>query len=1343
MKDKRTDIALVGMSAIFPGSVDKTGFWKDILNGRDLLTDIPNSHWLIEDYYDPDPSATDKTYGKRGGFLPHVDFDPMEFAILPSSLSATDTSQLLSLIVAKQVLEDAAQGQFQQMDKERISVILGVASTTELVGQMVGRLQRPIWVKSLRESGLPEDQVQEICDRISNHYVPWQESTFPGLLGNVVAGRIANRMNLGGTNCVIDAACASSLASVSMAMMELETGNSDLVITGGVDTLNDIFMYMCFSKTPALSPTGDCRPFSEQADGTMLGEGVGMVALKRLTDAERDGDRIYAVIKGMGSSSDGQSKSVYAPVAGGQAKALRRAYQLADYSPSTVELVEAHGTATKAGDLAEFEGLSTVYNESDRKDRQWCALGSVKSQIGHTKAAAGSAGLFKAVMALHHKVLPPTIKVTQPNPKLQLEQSPFYLNTQTRPWIRGSDHPRRASVSAFGFGGSNFHVTLEEYHGTGHHAWRLRTLPTELVLISGNTKLEVLANCQQMIQACQLQKAFHYQAKQSQERFRPEHPQRLAIVAENAEDLSQKLQQAVLHLSDFTGAYTESPGNFYFANGVECGSVAFLFPGQGSQYVGMSGDVAMAFDSALRVWDDTADIAFAEQEKLHDIVFPLPSLQTKNRDEQQRKLTSTEWAQPALGAASLAYLSILQQIKVVPDALAGHSFGEIVALSAAGSMDQESLLRIARKRGKLMAEAAKVPGAMTAVFCTKEQLQPLLEQSGTEVVIANHNAPQQLVISGKVDQIEQIEKQFNLHAIRSQRLQVSTAFHSPLVQPGIEPFKQFLKTLSWGHLQTKVYSNSLAAPYENNPESIRDRISEQIALPVRFVEQIEAMYQDGIRTFVEVGPGSALSGLVDKCLQDRHFHTVSVDRKGVHGITGLWHALGKLAVLGVKMDLASLWESYEPIVDPAALKKPLMTVPISGVNYGKPYPPKGGADSLPKPNVQKEPAIKPMELKSIAEEITAKIHLAPPKDDYKMTVHEEPHQLAKAKGEELLMTRNTPNSYPTELLAVFQEMQRQTSEAHIAYQQAMAQGHMSYLKAAETTLHHLLQITSGVAVPAWQQGSALDELKPVQLQPLQTLTSQQTNTHSNLLVQPDMNHVHAQEPSIQERKIVAMKEPVQHSLIETELSTVAVVAQASSEGLIRTQEIPAEKMDAEQILFEIVSEKTGYPVEMLDLNMELESGLGIDSIKRVEILSAIDLRIPNLPEIQTGIMASMNTLGEIVAYMRENHGFTSIGSDKTDSASASVAAKETSLTETDIQKLLLAIVSEKTGYPIEMLDMSMELESGLGIDSIKRVEILSAFEVNIPNLPEMPMGEMANIRTLGDIVDFFRQAPAF
>ncbi|HEX5759946.1 MAG TPA: beta-ketoacyl synthase N-terminal-like domain-containing protein, partial [Thermoanaerobaculia bacterium] len=689
-------IAVVGVGALFPGSAEPGGFWRDILAGRDLITDVPPTHWLIEDYYDPDPKAPDKTYARRGSFLSPVDFDPVEFGLPPTSLPATDSAQLLGLIVAKQVLDDAAQGQFRDLDRSRISVILGVTSAQELLASMVGRLQRPVWVKALRESGLPEDEVEAICQRIADHYVPWQESTFPGLLGNVVAGRIANRFDLGGTNCVTDAACASAFAAVAMAVQELALGTSDLVVSGGVDTLNDIFMYLCFSKTPALSPTGDCRPFAEGADGTLLGEGLCMVALKRLADAERDGDRIYAVLRGVGSSSDGRATAVYAPLADGQSQALRRAYAHAGYGPETVELVEAHGTGTKAGDVAEVEALKLVFDASGRRDRQWCALGSIKSQIGHTKAAAGAAGLFKAVMALHHKVLPPTLKVERPNPKLDLPASPFFVNTRTAPWVRGGEHPRRASVSSFGFGGSNFHLALEEYTGPGRRAWRLRASPTELVLLCAGDApaLAALAAARADEAEAGGEGFLRWLARASQEGFTAADACRLAVVAGDQADLAAKLRQAAGAIGGASGGSFAAPSGIYSGAGAAAGKVAFLFPGQGSQYVGMGGDLAVAFDAARAVWDRAAALPLAADGRLHEVVFARPAFTDAERREQEERLTRTEWAQPAIGAASLAQLALLRAAGLAPDCVGGHSFGAVTALCAAGALDEDALLAV-------------------------------------------------------------------------------------------------------------------------------------------------------------------------------------------------------------------------------------------------------------------------------------------------------------------------------------------------------------------------------------------------------------------------------------------------------------------------------------------------------------------------------------------------------------------------------------------------------------------------------------------------------------------------
>ncbi|MGD8369852.1 MAG: beta-ketoacyl synthase N-terminal-like domain-containing protein, partial [Desulfobacterales bacterium] len=404
----RPAVAIIGIGALFPGAPHLKGYWRLLVRGRDAIAEVPESHWSAGDYFDADPKAPDRVYCTRGGFLPAVPFDPTEFGLPPAILEATDTSQLLGLVTAKMALEDAGYGDGAVFDRERTSVILGVTGTQELVVPLGARLGHPKWRRALAEAGVPASQADAVIRRIAQRYVSWQENSFPGLLGNVVAGRICNRLDLGGTNCVVDAACASSLSALHLALMELADGRSDMVLSGGVDTLNDIFMHMCFSRTGVLSRTGDARPFSANADGTVLGEGVGILALKRLADARKDGDRIYAVIRAVGSASDGRSQSIYAPRVEGQARALRRAYDNAGIDPRTVGLVEAHGTGTRVGDAVEVSALKQVLDPDP--DGLPCAVGSVKSMIGHTKAAAGSAGLIKAALALYHKVLPPTLK---------------------------------------------------------------------------------------------------------------------------------------------------------------------------------------------------------------------------------------------------------------------------------------------------------------------------------------------------------------------------------------------------------------------------------------------------------------------------------------------------------------------------------------------------------------------------------------------------------------------------------------------------------------------------------------------------------------------------------------------------------------------------------------------------------------------------------------------------------------------------------------------------------------------------------------------------------------------
>ncbi|MEO6651914.1 MAG: SDR family NAD(P)-dependent oxidoreductase [Ilumatobacteraceae bacterium] len=1241
-QSNRPPVAIVGVSALFPGSVDSTGFWSDILAGTDRMTSVPATHWLIDDHYDPDPSTPDKTYGRRGGFLDPIDFDALGFGVPPSALASTDTAQLLALIVAQRVLDDAVRGQFVELDRSRASVILGVTSGQELLGAMASRMNRPMWLQGMRRAGIAEDVAQEACDRILALHPEWTESTFPGLLGNVVAGRIANRLDLGGTNCVTDAACASSFSAMSMGINELYLGDSDLVIAGGVDTMNDIFMYMCFSKTPALSKTEDVRPFSDEADGTMLGEGIGMVALKRLADAERDGNDIYCIVNGVGASSDGRSKSVYAPVSSGQARALEQAYAKAGYGPDSVELVEAHGTGTVAGDAAEFGGLELTFDASGRQDRQWCALGSVKSQIGHTKAAAGAAGLFKVVMALHHRVLPQTAKIDRPNPELDLDHSPFYLNTRTRPWVRGSDHERRGSVSSFGFGGSNFHVTMSEYRGEGVRAPRLRTADVELVILCGVDGSDILATAARHLDDATRNGALRHLAQTSQLAYDASAPARLAITATDEADLADKLRQAISRIeADRTGSFS-MPTGIHFRTGGHTGDIAFLFPGQGSQYLSMGAELAMSFSEAMDAWDLAADQDW-DGPALQDIVFPPTSFADRADEVDLALLTATHWAQPAIGTTSLGLLRVLRAIGIEPQHVGGHSFGEVTAMCAAGAVSDDDMLRIARRRGSLMAEAAQTPGSMTAVTGTIDDVRRIADGSSADVVIANHNSPRQVVLSGPTPAIETIERELSAAGIAAKRLPVATAFHSSVVSGAGEAFGTFLDGVTFTAPTTTLYSNETAAPYpDTDPTELRSHLARQLSRPVRFVEMIEAMYERGARTFVEVGPGGVLTGLVDTILDDRDHLAVPLDRKGRAGLFGFFDGIGRLAAAGVAMDLGALWREYGTMIDPDDAPAPKLAIAISGANADRPYPPQDLAD-LVGPN---PPVDTPTTLPMVA--ATPSAPPTPPVASDTVTAVTPATSATQSSG-----PRTAPDAG---LLAAFQTTQEQTAAAHTAYLESMARAHAAYLDAAQAGIAALSRLAGSPAAA----GVGPDEQSIVQ--PLLSTPPPAATIPPPVTPVPD--------------RPAPRSDP-----------------QPAASSDSTDQGAPA-SVDMLATLLDVVSERTGYPADMLTTDMELESDLGIDSIKRVEILSAMQDNVPDLPDVDLAVLAGLATLGQIVDYLTEQlhqHRNEQPANDDhlnghhaTDLATATVAATNGSnpVRAGDLGRFVVeAVPTEPSGHP--------------------------------------------------------------
>ncbi|MGW0563198.1 SDR family NAD(P)-dependent oxidoreductase [Streptomyces sp. NPDC003016] len=1241
-------IAVIGCSSLLPGSVSIEGFWRDVLYKRDQMREVPDTHWLPADYFDSDPAAPDKTYARRGAFLPPVAYDPLAFATPPATLEATDTAQLLSLVAAERALHDAFGDAFAQSARERTGVVIGTGAL-ELSSHMSSRLQRPVWLKALRECGVEEQQAQQVCDRITDHYVPWQEATFPGLLSNVVAGRIANRFDLHGINHTTDAACASSLAALSVAVDQLALGRADVMLAGGVDTLNDPTMYVCFSETTALSPSGDCRPFSEDADGTMLGEGLVMFVLKRLSDAERDHDRVYAVLRGLGSSSDGRGSAVYAPDAAGQIRALDRAYDMAGYSPGTVELVEAHGTGTTVGDATEFEALRRVFTGAGRTDRPWCALGSVKSQIGHTKSAAGAAGLLKAVLALHHKILPPTIKVKRPNPRLDLASSPLYLNTEARPWVRADDHPRRASVSSFGFGGSNFHLTLEEYRpasracsgpaggksqsrrgATGGTTWRLRSAPSELVVVDADSTEELLRRARRLHRD---HATLADAARAGQHRFDPTAAVRLALICSDAADLEENIRRAAVAVEAGRTHFSLPGGKVHFdgrpATADAPGDLAYVFSGQGSQYLGMGADLAMTFPEALDAWDRTAWLQ-TDGAAIHHVVFPPPAFTDEEARAQETLLTGTRWAQPTLAVAQMAQLRLLTRLGLSPDCVIGHSFGELVALHAAGVYGETDLVRLAAARGELMAAAARTEGAMLALTGAVGGVDDLLTRlGGQQIWVANFNSPTQTVLSGSVQAITWAEQEARQAGFSTHRLQASAAFHSPLVASAVKPFTACLENTPIASPHLPVYANKDGGIYPAGAARIRDRLAEHLVSPVHFARGIESMYAAGVRTFVEVGAGSALSGLVGQILADRPHLAVSLDRRGCNGVTAFHTALGRLAAAGVRLDFDELWTSYDPAHLRLPKEKSAMATEILGTNYKRPYPPPGGADALPAADPRSGSDTGGPPSPCAAQPSPQAFEETPSH----CAARSAAEQAAVPAGEAVAVHSTAMYHW----LSTFEQVQHHNSEAHSAYNRAMAESHMAFMRTAESSLNGLTSALGRTVVPPGPAADDLFALSAAEQEPMLSAEPEPlVPPEPGLPPEPESAAVVSRAPAeaaaqYSQATSTQAVSPAPGPVPGPAPVTMATPASASGESVSPEGSADVSVRRIEDRLLQIVAEQTRYPREMLDATMDLEADLGVDSIKRVQMLARIRSDVPDLPDVDTADLTRLRTVGEIAA----------------------------------------------------------------------------------------------------------------
>lgn len=896
------DVAIVGMAGMFAKSPDMEAFWRTIISGKDAFTEVDPDRWDPEVYYTSAAMGTSgrTTVSKWGGFIEPVPIDPIRYGIPPSALGSVDPCQLLALEVANQALTDAGYAyDAPGADHSRTGVVFGAEAGSDNGGALAVRVMMPAYLG-------------DVPPELDAQLPTFTEDTFPGNLPNVIAGRIANRFDFGGTNFTVDAACAASLAALDVACKQLSTGDADMMLCGAVDLHNGIGDFLMFGSVFALSPSGRVATFDAGADGTALGEGVGCVVLKRLADAQRDGDRVYAVIKGMGAASDGRARSLTAPRVEGQVAAMDRAYRQAGVSPSDVELIEAHGTGTGLGDQVELASLQQVFKDSGAEPGG-CVLGSVKSQIGHAKCAAGLAGLIKTTLAVHYGVQTPTSNLVRPNELWEGEKSPFVFLSEPRPWLTPRSE-RYAGLSAFGFGGTNFHVVLAGNPGTPEPRHAVTAWPAELFCFRGSSResahrgiqnlAATLAAAQDRPGGVQLRDLAAHAAAEADAAGGPVH---VAVVASDPDDLAELLRRALAGEHDPVAGLIQPPP----AESKQRPSVAFLFPGQGSQRPGALAELFVAFPE-LRQYLRLGS-------KWAGTMFPPMAFDAEHEREHSELLRRTETAQPVLGICGLAVDHLLGRLGLRPDMAGGHSYGELVALATAGAFDPQTLLELSEARAAAMLSAAgDDPGAMVAVSSTADKITEVLANRKLDgVTLANLNAPGQIVISGPTAAIDAAFSALREEGISARRLPVACAFHSPVVAGASEAFATSLADRAMSAPQWPVWSNRTAQPHEATAETIRAEMAAQISSPVRFSDEIEAMYEAGARVFIEAGPGKVLTGLVRSILGDRPHVAVACDGPQGSGLRRFLTALGEIACAGVPLNLTWLFSGRET-ADPAA-----------------------------------------------------------------------------------------------------------------------------------------------------------------------------------------------------------------------------------------------------------------------------------------------------------------------------------------------------------------------------------------------------------------------------------------
>lgn len=836
------DIAIIGYACKFAGANDVDTYWANLKNAVTSFGPIPADRWNHETFFAEHPRENDKTYVTTGGFIEDVgQFAAMHFGIAPRRVEVMDPQHRLVLDAVRVALQDAGL-ETREFERDRVGTFLGV-STSEYRNLITARTTAMLMADGA--FGATDETSAHALGHSVENIAPISAFSMPGVLMNMAAANVAHHWKFGGPAFTVDAACTSSLVAVSDAVHYIRAGICDTAVAGGVYLNLTPEAIVGFSRIGAISKKGACRPFDAEADGFLQGDGVGIVILKRLDLAQADGDRIHAVIKGVGINNDGDASGPMAPSVSGQIDVLRRAYKDAQVDPATVGYVECHGTATPVGDPTEIEALHAVFGQREHD----VFVGSVKGNIGHTMSSAGVAGLIHAVLCVEHGHFTPQAGFKTPNAKLDLESRKFSVPTQTQKWH--ANGPRRAGVSAFGFGGTNCHVVLEQAPE------KPQTTPGQYpaaVVLSAPSKALLASHALNIADAIKAKDLNLEDVAWTLNTTRKLENTRLTVVAHSADDLVNKLRDLSPRIPHAT---TFQLGPDAFLGDGPAPNLAFMFPGQGAQRVGLLRDLYETypgFATHLNAIAATVD---------HELPQPLLSyLFTQATEANEAALTATEICQPVMAALGLALDRFLRDLNIQPAVTLGHSLGEFVAAAAAGIIAHEDAIRLVSERGRLMANLdADDFGAMAAVMADATTVRAMVE---APLHVANINHPAQTVVAGPTPHIETFVQRCNERDLKATRLNVSHAFHSALVAPVGQSLRPTVDQLNITAPHTACASAISGQLYtaQNAAQTFIDHATAN----VDFVQALSVAAEHA-SVFLELGAGTTLTSFANGTLK--------------------------------------------------------------------------------------------------------------------------------------------------------------------------------------------------------------------------------------------------------------------------------------------------------------------------------------------------------------------------------------------------------------------------------------------------------------------------------------------